>query len=75
MVHQPHSHGKGKGKQNKNNSKAKQNTTFKKKKKKKKKKKEEDVCCFMCGSLVNGQRSAQTAKEENLNLSRRLQIW
>jgi hypothetical protein len=71
MVHQPHSHGKGKGKKNKNNSKAKQNTTFKKKKKKKK----EDVGCFMCGSLVNGQRSAQTAKEENLNLSRRLQIW
>jgi hypothetical protein len=69
MVHQPHSHGKGKGKQNKNNSKAKQNTTFKKKKKK------EDVGCFMCGSLVNGQRSAQSAKEENLNLSRRLQIW
>jgi hypothetical protein len=72
MVHQPQTHGKGKGKakQNQNNSKPKQTTTFKKKKKIRR------VKVVSCADLlIIGQRSAQTAKEENLNLSKRLQTW
>jgi hypothetical protein len=72
MVHQPQTHGKGKGKakQNQNNSKPKQTTTFKKKKKIRR------VRVVSCADLlIIGQRSAQTAKEENLNLSKRLRTW
>jgi hypothetical protein len=71
MVHQPQSHDKVKckAKQNQNNNKPNQTTTFKKKKNK------EDKGCFVCGSHNHWAKKCPNQKEENLNLSRRLQTW
>jgi hypothetical protein len=72
MVHQTQSHGKGKGKakQNQNNSKPKQITLLKRRRRIRSMR-----VALYADLLIIGQKSVQTEKEENLNMSRRLRTW
>jgi hypothetical protein len=72
MVHQTQSHGKGKdkAKQNQNNSKPKQITLLKRRRRIRSMR-----VALYTDLLIIGQKSVQTEKEENINMSRRLRTW
>jgi hypothetical protein len=72
MVYQPQTHGKGKGKAKQNQNNSNQSKLLPLRRRKKISRMRVVSCADL---LIIGQRSAQTAKEENLNLIRRLRTW